>query len=72
MRHLDYKYVVVFGSVWSDLLVMHNYCVIISEYQKVTLLGVEANKSVVKKWSKKQSFSKLTEKAKMFFEIVDL
>ena len=36
--------VVVFGSVWSDLLVLHNYCVIISGCQKVTFLGVEANK----------------------------
>ena len=35
---------VVFGSVWSDLLVLHNYCVIISEFQKVTFLVVEANK----------------------------
>ena len=31
-------------SVWSDLLVLHNYCVIISECQKVTFLGVELNK----------------------------
>ena len=29
---------------WSDLLVLHNYCVIISEFQKVTFLVVEANK----------------------------
>ena len=29
---------VVVGGVWSDLLVMHNYCVIISECQKVTFL----------------------------------
>ena len=35
---------VVFGSVWSDLLVLHNYCVIISEFQKVTFSVVEANK----------------------------
>ena len=32
----------VFGSVWSDLLVMHNYHVFISECQKVTVVGVEA------------------------------
>ena len=30
-----YKYVVVIGSVWSVLLVLHNYCVIISECQKL-------------------------------------
>ena len=28
----------VFGSVWSDLLVLHNYSVIISECQKLTFL----------------------------------
>ena len=34
----------VCGSVWSDQLVLHNYCVIISECQKVTFVGVEAKK----------------------------
>ena len=33
---------VVFGSVWSDLLVLHNYRVIISECQKMTFLVVKA------------------------------
>ena len=28
----------MFGSVWSDLIVLHNYCVIIAECQKVTFL----------------------------------
>ena len=37
-----YKYVVMFGSVWSDQLVLHNYCVIISECQKETFM--EKNK----------------------------
>ena len=32
--------------MWSDLLVLHNYCVIISECQKVTFLVVEAKKIV--------------------------
>ena len=39
-----YKYVVVVDSVWSDLLVLHNYCVIISDCRKVTFVGVEAKK----------------------------
>ena len=39
-----YKYVVMFGSVWSDQLVLHNYCVIISECQKETFMGVKATK----------------------------
>ena len=38
----------VFGSVWGYLLVLHNYSVIISECQKVTFLGVKARKC----WSK--------------------
>ena len=38
-----YKYV---GNVWSDLLVLHNYCVIIFNCQKGTFWGVEANKFV--------------------------
>ena len=42
---------VVFGSVWSDQLVLHNYYVIISEYQKETFMGVKAKK-LVKKWKK--------------------
>ena len=32
------------SSVWSNLLVLHNYCVIISECQKVNFLVVEAKK----------------------------
>ena len=32
----------MFGSVWSDQLVLHNYCVIISECQKETFM--EKNK----------------------------
>ena len=35
-------YVEVFGSGLSDLLVLQNYCVIISECQKVTFVAVEA------------------------------
>ena len=41
-----YKYVVVFGSVWSDQLVLHNYCVIISECQKETFMGVKGKQKV--------------------------
>ena len=44
LRHLTSM--LVFGSVWSDLLVLHNYSVIISECQKVTFLVVEAKKIV--------------------------
>ena len=40
----------VFGSVWSDLLVLHNYGAIISQCQKVTFLGVK--KIFVKMWKK--------------------
>ena len=56
---------VVFGSVWSDLLVLHNYCVIISECQKVTLMEVKA-KTNVKKWKK----TKLLEMARKLIENV--
>ena len=38
----------VFGSVSSDLLVLHNYGVIISECQKVTFLGGQGKKIFVK------------------------
>ena len=46
------KYVVVFGSVWNDQLILHNYCVIISECQKVTFIGVKANKKLSKNGKK--------------------
>ena len=42
----------VFGSVWSDLLVLHKYSVIISECQKVTFLEVKVKKKVEKKVEK--------------------
>ena len=38
----------VFGSVWSNLLLLHKYSVIISKCQKVTFLEVEAKKKVEK------------------------
>ena len=53
MKEID-KYVVMFSSVWSDLLVLHNYCVIISECQKVTFLGVEVKQNVKKFGEKKK------------------
>ena len=43
----------MFGSVLSDLLVLHNYCVIISECQKVKILVVEAKKCC-QKWKKRK------------------
>ena len=42
LRHLTSM--LVFGSVWSDLLVLHNYGVIISECQKVTFWGGQGKK----------------------------
>ena len=42
-----YKYVVVVGSVWSVLLVLHNYCVIISECQKVNFFVKKCEKNKV-------------------------
>ena len=60
---------VVFGSVWSDLLVLHNYCVIISECQKVNFLVVEAKK-MVKNREKKQSSLKLPDLARKLIEKV--
>ena len=60
--------VVVFGSVWRDQLVLHNYCVIISECQKVTFMGVKAKK--MSKHGKNQSCSKLPEMAKKMIENV--
>ena len=41
----------MFGSVLSDQLVLQNYCVIISEFQKGSFMGVKAKK-LVKKWKK--------------------
>ena len=64
-----YKYVVMFGSVWSDQLVLHNYCVIISECQKETFMGVNAKK-LGKKWGKKQSCLKLPDSARKLIENV--
>ena len=52
LRHLTSM--LVFGSVWSDLLVLHNYGVILSEYQKVTFLGVKAKKLLSKNVRKKK------------------
>ena len=48
----------MFGSVWSDLLVLRNYCVIISEWQKVTFLVVAAKK-IGQKMEKKKKFLKI-------------
>ena len=59
----------MFGSVWSDLLVLHNYCVIISECQKVTFLGVEAKK-FGEKMGKNQSCLKLPDLARKLIENV--
>ena len=67
LRHLDLLQ--VWGSVWSDLLVLHNYCVIISGCQKVTFLGVEADK-FGKKMEKKQSCLKLPDLARKLIENV--
>ena len=67
LHALLYKYVVVFGSVWSDLLVLHNYCVIISGCQKVTFWGVEAKK-FGRKNGKNQSCLKLPDSARKFIE----
>ena len=60
---------VVFGSVWSDLLVLHNYCVMIFECQKVTFLGVKAKK-FGQKIEKKQSCLKLPDPARKLIENV--
>ena len=38
----------VFGSVWSDLLVLHNYGGIISECQKMSFLAVKATQFLSK------------------------
>ena len=59
----------MFGSVWNDLLVLKNYCVIISECQKVTFLVVEAKK-IVKNERKKQSCLKLPDLARKLIENV--
>ena len=48
MKDLDTLQVCgIFGSVWSDQLLLHNYCVIISDCQKETFMGVKE-----KNWSK--------------------
>ena len=47
----------VFGSVCSDLLVLHNYCVILSECQKVTFFDGRGKKNLVKK-CKKQRYNR--------------
>ena len=39
-------WLVVFGGVWYDLLVLHNYRVIISECQKVKSLPLEYSLAV--------------------------
>ena len=39
-----------FGSMWSELLVLHKYGVIISECQKVTFLEGQGKKIFVKTW----------------------
>ena len=44
LRHLDLLQ--VWGSVWNDLLLLHNYCVTISECLKVTFVWVKAKKFV--------------------------
>ena len=65
---------VVFGSVWSDLLVLHKYCVIISESQKVTCVGVKTKKCCQKIEKNKVAGHCLIWREiflEMFFEIFD-
>ena len=58
------------GSVWSDLLVLHTYGVIISECQKVNFLGGQGNTNFVNMWRKKPNCPKWRENwSKMFFDI---
>ena len=66
LRHLTSM--LVFGSVWNDLLVLHNYGAIISECQKVTFLGGQGKNFFVKMW-KNQSCLKLPDLSRKFLTI---
>ena len=68
LRHLTSMLVV--GSVWSALLVLHNYGVIISECQKVTFWGVKARKILSKCEEEKKSCLKLPDSARKLIENV--